>query len=100
MILKCSGHTGHGSVNFKNTAGEKLAYIMQKMYAFRKTQVDQAETDPTLEEGDISSVNLTMINGGVLHNVVPSMISATFDLRLAPNLDLKALEKQVWLLLS
>lgn len=80
---------------FRNTAGEKLSYIVHKMYEFRKTQLDKLENDPKLEDGDISSVNLTILNGGVLMNVVPAMFSATFDLRLVPDLDLKAFEKQV-----
>lgn len=95
IFFKCSGHTGHGSMNFKNTAGEKLSFIMQKMYEFRKTQVDKMESNPKLEEGDISSVNLTALNGGVLRNVVPSMFTAMFDVRLVPDIDLKAFEKQV-----
>lgn len=95
LIFKFSGHTGHGSVNFRNTAAEKLAYIMQKLYKFRQTQIEKMENDSALEEGDISSINLTIINGGVLRNVVPATISATFDLRLTPSLDLKAFEQQV-----
>ena len=82
-------------MNFKNTAGEKLSYIMHKMYDFRQTQVEKMENDPTLEEGDITSVNLTIVNGGVLRNVIPSSFTAMFDLRLVPDLDLKAFEKQV-----
>lgn len=87
-------------MNFKNTAGEKLAFIMQKMYEFRKTQVEKMENDPTLEEGDITSVNLTMVNGGVLRNVIPSMFTAMFDVRLVPDFDLKAFEKQVCMALN
>lgn len=82
-------------MNFKNTAGEKLSYIMQKMYEFRKTQVEKMESDPTLEEGDICSINLTVLNGGVLRNVIPSTFTAMFDVRLVPDIDLKAFEKQV-----
>lgn len=65
------------------------------MYEFRKSQVDKMESDPTLEDGKISSVNLTIVNGGVLLNVVPSTFTALFDVRLAPDVDLKAFEKQV-----
>lgn len=68
---------------------------MQKMYEFRKTQVEKMEKDPTLEEGDITSVNLTIVNGGVLRNVVPAEITAMFDIRLVPDFDLRAFEKQV-----
>lgn len=65
------------------------------MYEFRKTQVEKMENDPTLEEGDITSVNLTIVNGGVLRNVIPATITAMFDIRLVPDFDLKAFEKQV-----
>lgn len=46
---------------------------MQKMYEFRQTQMEKMESDPTLEEGDITSVNLTIVNGGVLYNVKYNM---------------------------
>lgn len=82
-------------MNFKNTAGEKLKILLAKLYEFRQTQIDKMESDPTVEEGDISSVNLTIINGGVLRNVVPATITATFDIRLTPDIDLKAFEQQV-----
>lgn len=65
------------------------------MYEFRKNQVDKLKSDPTLEEGDVSCVNLTILNGGVQFNVIPVTFSATFDVRLVPDFDLKAFEKQV-----
>lgn len=95
VVFKCSGHTGHGSSLLKNTAGEKLSYITQRLYEFRKTQVEKLESDPNLEEGDVSCVNLTILNGGVQSNVIPITFSATFDMRLVPDMDLKAFEKQV-----
>lgn len=95
IVFKCSGRTGHGSILFKDTPGEKLSYITQKMYEFRKTQVEKLECNPALEEGDVSCVNLTILNGGVQFNVIPVLFSATFDVRLVPDLDLKAFEKQV-----
>lgn len=53
------------------------------------------ENDSNLEEGDVSCINLTIVNGGVQYNVIPVAFSATFDIRLVPDLDLKAFEKQV-----
>lgn len=95
IVFKCSGRTGHGSILFKDTAGEKLSYITQKLYEFRKTQLEKLESDPNLEEGDVCCVNLTIVSGGVLFNVIPDKFSATFDMRLVPDFDLKAFEKQV-----
>lgn len=37
--------------------------------------------------GNVTNVNLTMINGGVQTNVVPAYIKLVFDIRLAVGLD-------------
>lgn len=95
IAFKCSGITGHGSKLFKDTAGEKLSYITQKLYEFRKAEVKKLEENPSLGLGGVSSVNLTILDGGVLVNVIPVSFTATFDMRLVPDLDLKAFEKQV-----
>lgn len=58
-------------------------------------QVEKLENDPNLEEGDVSCVNLTILNGGVQFNVIPVAFNATFDMRFVPDFDLKAFEKQV-----
>lgn len=68
---------------------------MHKLYEFRKTQVEKLENDSSLEIGDVSTVNLTILDGGVQFNVIPVTFTATFDIRLAPDMDLKAFEKQV-----
>lgn len=95
IVFKCTGRTGHGSKPLRDTAGEKLSYITQKLYEFRKAEVKKLENDSNLEEGDVSCINLTIVNGGVQYNVIPVAFSATFDIRLVPDLDLKAFEKQV-----
>lgn len=45
--------------------------------------------------GDITTVNMTMINGGVQHNVVPEQLSASFDIRLTPSLSLDDFKKKL-----
>lgn len=94
-MFKCSGHTGHGSILLKNTAGEKLSYITQKLYEFRNAEVEKMEKNPVLDEGQVNCVNLTILNGGVLMNVIPNMFTATFDMRFVPDFNLEAFEKQV-----
>lgn len=79
----------------KNTAGEKLTYITQKLYEFRNAEVEKLEKNLDLDEGQVNCVNLTILNGGVLMNVIPNMFTATFDMRFVPDFDLKAFEKQV-----
>lgn len=47
------------------------------------------QSDPHLKAGAVTSVNLTKLEGGVAYNVVPATMSASFDFRVAPDVDLK-----------
>ncbi|XP_010162060.2 aminoacylase-1, partial [Antrostomus carolinensis] len=53
------------------------------------------KSDSSLTLGDVTSLNLTMLEGGVSFNVVPSEMAAGFDIRIPPTVDLKAFEEQV-----
>lgn len=77
----------------KNTAAAKAQYILNKMLAFRSAEEAKVKTE--LQLGDVTTVNLTMINGGIQNNVVPSDITMVFDCRLAVDVDHDAFGKQV-----
>lgn len=47
------------------------------------------QSNPHLKEGAVTSVNLTKLEGGVAFNVVPATMSASFDIRVAPDVDMK-----------
>lgn len=47
------------------------------------------QSNPHLKAGAVTSVNLTKLEGGVAYNVVPATMSASFDFRVAPDVDLK-----------
>lgn len=47
------------------------------------------QANPHLKEGAVTSVNLTKLEGGVAYNVVPAAMSASFDFRVAPDVDMK-----------
>lgn len=47
------------------------------------------KSDTRLTLGDVTSLNLTMLEGGVSFNVVPSEMAAGFDIRIPPTVDLK-----------
>lgn len=79
----------------KNTAAEKMSFIVNKMLEFRSNEGAKLENDPTLLPGDVTTVNLTKINGGIQSNVVPSEITIMFDCRLAINVDHDAFVQQV-----
>lgn len=43
----------------------------------------------------MTSINLTMLKGGVANNVIPAELSATFDIRISINDDVDEFEKLV-----
>eukprot|EP00099_Drosophila_melanogaster_P013149 NP_001287478.1 uncharacterized protein Dmel_CG6726, isoform C [Drosophila melanogaster] len=95
LRFKISGTAGHGSLLLPNTAGEKLNYVVGKMMEFRKSQVQKLADDSSLEIGDVTTVNLTQLRGGVQSNVVPPLLEAVFDIRIAVTVDIPAFEKQI-----
>lgn len=95
MRFKISGTAGHGSILLPNTAGVKFNYIVNKLMGYRETQVKALSDNKRLFFGDVTTVNLTMVSGGVQNNVVPSLLEVVFDLRIAIDVDLEAFEKQI-----
>lgn len=83
VTFNCTGTAGHGSLLLKNTAGEKVNYILNKMTEFRSNEAKVLDSNPDFTIGDVTTINLTMINGGVQSNVVPPIMSITFDVRIA-----------------
>lgn len=53
---------------FKNTPGEKIHYIVDKLMSFRKNEVAKLENNPELDLGDVTSINMTLLNGGAQGN--------------------------------
>lgn len=45
--------------------------------------------------GDITSVNMTMLEGGTQLNVIPPELSAGFDVRIAPEANPRVLEETI-----
>lgn len=95
MQLICEGQGGHGSMLIENSPGEKVHYMLDKMMQLRQREAQRLKDNPKLTPGDITTVNLTMLEGGLQSNVVPSEMRITFDLRLAIDVDHDAFEEQV-----
>ncbi|XP_017046430.1 aminoacylase-1-like [Drosophila ficusphila] len=95
LRLKFSGTSGHGSLLLKSTAGEKFHYVMDKIMKFRETQVQLLANDSSLDLGDATTLNLTMLDGGKQSNVVPPLLEAVFDIRIAIKQDLAELEQLI-----
>jgi aminoacylase len=78
----------------KDTAVEKLLIVLKKFYEYRETQMKVLEED-SLNFAESTSVNATIINGGLQINVVPAEISISFDVRLGININHDEFEKTI-----
>ncbi|EMP33880.1 Aminoacylase-1 [Chelonia mydas] len=93
--VKCEGNPGHGSRFIENTAAEKLNRVITSLLQFRESEKQRLKCDEHLTLGDVTCLNLTMLSGGVSFNVLPSELSATFDIRIPPTVNLQAFEEQL-----
>lgn len=91
----CNGTSGHGSLLHKGTAGEKIRRIIDYMMDFREEEVRRLAAHPEWNVADVTTVNLTVIKGGVQTNVVPPDMTAGFDIRLALDVDHEEFERRL-----
>ncbi|KAG8318651.1 adenylate cyclase [Homalodisca vitripennis] len=95
LTIICSGTPGHGSLLHDNTAGEKLSIVIKRFMERRSEEKAKLRENPNLTLGDVTSINLTMIEGGVQTNVVPPELKVLFDCRVSLNTDHEEFEKWV-----
>jgi aminoacylase len=62
LIIHCPGKPGHGSLLLDNTAGEKVAYLLNKFYNFRKQEQQKLKDNSNLTLADVTTVNLTQMS--------------------------------------
>lgn len=79
----------------RNTAGEKVRYLIDKLMDMRAIEVQKLENNPEKTIGDVTTVNLTILKGGVQTNVVPPQLTIAFDIRLALDVDHTEFEAKV-----
>ncbi|XP_045449959.1 aminoacylase-1-like [Melitaea cinxia] len=91
----CPGKSGHGSLLLPDNCGEKIRYIIDKFMDLRQESKKKLESNPELTIGDVTSVNLTMLSGGIQNNVIPEKFVASFDLRLALSVNLEEFENTI-----
>lgn len=69
---------------------------MNRMSEFRAIESQRLDdSNGKLTPGDVTTVNLTMFDGGVQMNVVPPVVSAIYDVRLALDVGLEDFENMV-----
>ncbi|KAL1116413.1 hypothetical protein AAG570_004887, partial [Ranatra chinensis] len=93
--IHCPGTPGHGSLILPNTAGEKLQKVIDAFMGLRQREKERLESNPNLRLGDVTTINLTTLKGGVQNNVVPPELVVGFDCRLSVTTDLEAFEKWI-----
>uniref|UniRef100_A0A2A4JVA2 N-acyl-aliphatic-L-amino acid amidohydrolase n=1 Tax=Heliothis virescens TaxID=7102 RepID=A0A2A4JVA2_HELVI len=93
IIVTCRGEPGHGSLLNSGTAGEKLHYIIDKFMTLRAEEKKRA--GGSVWVGEVTTINLTQISGGVQINVLPESLSVSFDIRIAPEVDHDEFDKMI-----
>lgn len=91
--VTAKGKTGHASMLFEDTAAEKIHHVINKLLGLRTQQKALLNSDPSLLLGDVTSVNMTMLSGGLQANVVPPDLSVVFDMRISPKWPIAEVEK-------
>lgn len=71
-----------------------MQYIINKFMNWREYEKLRME-NCKLGAGDVTSINLTMLDGGCQINVVPPELIVGFDIRLSIHIDIPELEKTV-----
>lgn len=69
--------------------------MMKKFLEFRDCEVKKLEDDSKLELGDVTTVNLTILEGDSRPNGNEIPFKAVFDIRISVNVDVEEFEKQV-----
>ncbi|XP_067907457.1 aminoacylase-1-like [Heterodontus francisci] len=95
VTVRCPGSPGHGSRFIENTAAEKLRRVLNSFLDFREKEKKRLNLSECLTLGDVTTINLTYLQGGVAFNVVPKELMASFDIRIPPTVDFKAFEEQI-----
>ncbi|XP_043474394.1 aminoacylase-1-like [Leptopilina heterotoma] len=92
--IECTGKPGHGSLMPDNTVGEKFMKVIDKFMEFRASEKAKLR-DSKLKIGDVTSINLTQVQGGVQMNVIPSELRVGFDIRIATDVNHEEFEKMI-----
>ncbi|XP_023331715.1 aminoacylase-1 [Eurytemora carolleeae] len=91
----CPGSPGHGSRFLENNAALKAQYMINKLMEFRDKEKKRLLDNPQLTLGDVTTVNLTIMEGGVQANVVPEKFKLTFDIRITPTTNIHEFENMI-----
>lgn len=91
--IHCPGTPGHGSLLLPETAGEKMRRVIDAFMDYRAKEKLKLDSNPQLTIGDVTTINLTRVKGGIQNNVVPPELVVGFDCRLPPSTNLDEFEQ-------
>jgi aminoacylase len=91
--VTCRGNTGHGSRFIEKTAAEKMQRLINVVLAYREGQKEKLKKCSCSHLGDVNTINLSMIHGGLAMNMVVPEINITFDIRISPTTDLNEFDQ-------
>lgn len=77
------------------SSGEQIAFMIKKFMEFRDEEIKKMENDSNLELGDVTTVNMTILNGDNRPSANGTPFKAVFDIRISVTLDTEKFEKQV-----
>ncbi|CAL8089748.1 unnamed protein product [Orchesella dallaii] len=79
------GNTGHALNFVEGTSVEKLQKLMNGFLTLREKEKEKLSDGDVSRLGLVTTINITMINGGLQPNVIPPELTAVVDMRVTPN---------------
>jgi len=103
FYVRAKGPVGHGSAFVTDTATERIARLMERVFEFRATQQREMRLRKKSNHGEVVTINLTSMKGGHTQNcgesftmnVIPSVAQVGLDVRVPPQISQFAIEKMV-----
>ncbi|KAK7597711.1 hypothetical protein V9T40_009936 [Parthenolecanium corni] len=95
LEIVCTGVTGHASLLPNDLAADKFRYVINKFLDFKEGEKRKLQENSNLTIGDVTTVNMVSLEGGVQLNVIPSKLSAIFALRVAIDVNLTQLRNTI-----
>ncbi|KAM3964251.1 aminoacylase-1-like [Aphomia sociella] len=95
--VDCHGVAGHGSTfpTTNSTAVGKCRNVMNTLLEYREEQYEISTTATIFDAGIYTSANLNKMSGGTANNVIPSLVSLTFDIRLGTRVNEDVFQAQL-----
>ncbi|XP_031762935.2 aminoacylase-1-like [Galleria mellonella] len=95
--VDCYGEAAHGSTfpATNSTATGKCRNVIDALLKFREEQYIISTRATIFDAGVYTSVNLNRLNGGTANNIIPSVVSLTFDIRLGTRVNEDAFQAQL-----